>query len=94
MACGVPCVVTAVGDSPPIVGETGIVVPPGDAPALAAAVTTLLEGSQEELRQHGLAARQRIEQNFGVRRMVENFESLYESMLPLRQDADQSARER
>ncbi len=93
MACGVPCVVTAAGDSPVIVGETGIVVPPGDAPALAAALTTLLEGSPGELRQRGRAARQRIEQNFGVRRMVQDFENLYESMLPVRQATDQSVRE-
>ena len=36
MACGVPCVVTDVRDSRNIVGEFGIVVPPGDSDALAA----------------------------------------------------------
>ncbi|MCK9241490.1 glycosyltransferase, partial [Desulfocurvus sp.] len=38
MACGVPCVVTDTGDSAAVVGGTGRVVPPRDAPALADAV--------------------------------------------------------
>jgi glycosyltransferase involved in cell wall biosynthesis len=44
MACGVPCVVTDAGASAEIVGDSGIVVPPDDVDALAAALETMLAG--------------------------------------------------
>lgn len=43
MACGVPCVVTNVGDSAWVVGDTGEVVPPKDSVALKNAVERLLD---------------------------------------------------
>jgi glycosyltransferase involved in cell wall biosynthesis len=42
MACGVPCVVTDVGDSAKIVGDEGIVVPVGDSQVLAKRLKTML----------------------------------------------------
>jgi glycosyltransferase involved in cell wall biosynthesis len=44
MACGLPIVTTAVGAIPELVrdGESGLVVPPGEVPALAAAIARLL----------------------------------------------------
>jgi glycosyltransferase involved in cell wall biosynthesis len=43
MACGVPCVVTNVGDSAWVVGDTGRVVPPKDPLALKDAMDRLLD---------------------------------------------------
>lgn len=42
MASGLPVVATAVGGLPDLLGPTGLLVPPGDAPALAAGVHRLL----------------------------------------------------
>jgi glycosyltransferase involved in cell wall biosynthesis len=71
MACGVPCVVTDVGDSPLIVGDTGWVVPRGDHEALSRALLLAMQLPCEGLTALGTRARQRIEKEFSVARMVE-----------------------
>ena len=70
MACGVPCVVTNVGDSALIVGSTGVVVPPRDSQALAAGWTQLLD-RQEREPGVGILARTRIIEHFALDRLVE-----------------------
>ncbi len=66
-ACGVPVVATDVGGTSEIVvdGETGLLVPPRDPSALAAAVGRLLLNELDR-RQFRLAARQRAVQHFDV----------------------------
>jgi glycosyltransferase involved in cell wall biosynthesis len=80
MACGVPCVVTDVGDSSWIVGDTGRVVAPRRPEALAAAVQGLLSLSPAERRQLGLAARKRVEREFGLGTVARRYEDLYRSV--------------
>jgi glycosyltransferase involved in cell wall biosynthesis len=71
MSCGVSCVVTDVGDSAWIVGETGVVVPPKNPEALAAGWEASLARDGSEM---ALKARLRVEENFSVGQMVEQTE--------------------
>ena len=72
MACGVPCVVTDVGDSAEIVGDTGIVIPRGDPNALCDAWYTMLTYSSDERTAMGIKARRRIQEHFSVAALAEN----------------------
>ena len=66
MACGVPCVVTDVGDSARIVGSTGLAVPFGDPTALALAWRSLIEMPEPERRRLGEDARNRIVASYSL----------------------------
>lgn len=80
MACAVPCVVTDVGDSAAVVGETGDVVPPRDPAALAGAWQRILSlGPRRE--QLGRAARERVVQNFSIEAVVQRYEDMYRGLV-------------
>lgn len=68
MACGLPCVVTDVGDAGFLVGDTGYVVPKRDPGALAKAWGSLFD-SAIRIRL-GQAARDRIVNNFSLDRLA------------------------
>ena len=68
MACGVPCVVTDVGDSASIVGETGEVVPPSDANALGLAIISLVARLHDGCKQE---ARRRVVDLYSVGRLID-----------------------
>lgn len=78
MACGVPCVVTDVGDSKFLVGDTGIVVPKQNPQALFEAIKTLIEAGPEYRARLGETARKRIIENFSLEKCVKRYESLYQ----------------
>lgn len=80
MSCGIPCVVTDVGDAALIVGETGMVVPPRDPTMLADAWRTMLNMDRETRLQLGLAARQRVMENYNLSQIVSCYESLFEEL--------------
>jgi glycosyltransferase involved in cell wall biosynthesis len=82
-ACGLPLVSTNLDSGVPYVnqdGHTGIVVPTGNAVALAEALNRLL--GDEELRQRmGKAARKRVENEFSAQLMGERVIDLYQRVL-------------
>jgi glycosyltransferase involved in cell wall biosynthesis len=77
MSCGVPCVATNVGDSGLIVSDTGVVVPPGDAEALADGWSQLLSMPSEDRRALGRQARARVEKRFRIEDMANRIWALY-----------------
>ena len=75
---GLPAVSTRVGGIPEVVldGQTGLLVPPDDVAAFSTALARLI-GDPALRAQMGAAARRRVDENFGVRRMAAQFEDLY-----------------
>jgi glycosyltransferase involved in cell wall biosynthesis len=82
MACGLPVVATTGGALPEVVedGVTGILVPPGDAPALAEAMRTLM-GDAELRRRMGQAGRERVLEKFSWRKAALETEAVYREVL-------------
>ena len=86
MAAAAPVVATRVGGTPEALqdGETGLLVPPGDATAIVSAVSTLLDNRELAARLGG-AARVQISKRFSVDRMVRATEDLYADLLARKQ---------
>ncbi|HWS12764.1 MAG TPA: glycosyltransferase family 4 protein [Rhodocyclaceae bacterium] len=78
MACGLPVVSTPVGAIAEAVddGETGLLVPPRDAAALAAALALLMDDAplRERFGRQGLA---RARERFGIDIMLERMEAIF-----------------
>jgi glycosyltransferase involved in cell wall biosynthesis len=81
MACEVPCVVTDVGDSAFVVGETGWVVPPHDPAAMAKAWGNCLALPESERNAVGARARQRVCDHFSLEEMVSAYSRLYRDII-------------
>lgn len=80
MACGLPCVVTDVGDAALIVGDTGIVVPPKRSDALAGGVKSILRLTREQREALGRNARERVETFYSIEGVTRQYEKLYRAI--------------
>ncbi len=82
MAYGVPAIVTDSGGSPELIeqGKSGIVVPPGDARAIADAIMSLYN-DREKCSRMGAEARSRIDRDFNNRQTVEKTLQLYRELV-------------
>jgi glycosyltransferase involved in cell wall biosynthesis len=80
MASGLPVVASDVGGIPEVVtaGETGLLVPVGDAAALGAALRTVL-GDPDRATDLGARGRERAARVFGVDRMVAAYAAVFDA---------------
>ena len=85
MAIGQPIVATRAGGIPEVIDhdQTGLLVPPRDANALAAAIVRLL-GDQDRRAQLGAAARVRVRAAFSVERVVQRTLDAYAQLADTR----------
>ncbi len=83
MAAGVPVVASAVGGIPDQIrhDQQGLLVPPGNDAALAAAALSLLE-DPALARRYGEAGRRKVEQECQFEEMVDRIEGIYQRVSP------------
>ena len=81
MACGVPSIVTDVGDSAWVVGDGGWVVPANDQKALEDALAAAITSTHEARTARGAAARRRVIESFSLSSVVGQYEHLYAELI-------------
>jgi len=80
MACGVPVIASSAGALPEVVGNAGILVPPGEPEPLAEAIKRLSEDKQLQ-RELGEAGRRRIQQEFSWEQAAKKTVEVYQGLL-------------
>nr|WP_301289183.1 glycosyltransferase [Natronocella acetinitrilica] len=81
MACGVPAVVTPVGDAADVVGDAGFVCASTSAEDIADAVEAVVRLGHHELSLVGRKARQRMEDNYGIGAVADRYDALFREVL-------------
>jgi len=83
MACGTPVIATTGGALPEVVGDAGILVPPGSADALAAAIGQLLNDKQAQQRMSE-AGTKRVKEKFSWEQAARKTLEVYQEVLTTR----------
>jgi glycosyltransferase involved in cell wall biosynthesis len=93
-AGGLPIVATRVGGNAEVVldQETGFLVPPRDAQALAAAMVRLMDLTESERLRLGERGREHIRNRYGLTRVVEQWEDVYRTAMARRGIVPEGAR--
>lgn len=78
MSCGIPCVVTDVGDASYIVGKTGCAIPPRNPILLAKAIEKKINQiSAKQWKEKKRDCRLRIKNNFSIKKMTFKYNNLW-----------------
>ena len=85
MACGVPCVVTDVGDAGHLVGGSGEVVAVGDTDDIAKATARFLSMPADALEEKGRVARTRIASEFEISDIANRFVTVWNDAMQCKQ---------
>jgi glycosyltransferase involved in cell wall biosynthesis len=85
MATGLPIVATHVGGNPELVVDTltGRLIPAADPEGMSEALAGYVQ-NQKLIEKQGRAARQRVEEKFGIKPMVAHYTALYDALLAAR----------
>jgi glycosyltransferase involved in cell wall biosynthesis len=85
MTMELPCVVTDVGDAALIVGNTGTVVPSGDARLFSEAIIKLIRTPASSRIKLGALARERIADHYSIQSVCSQYVKLYSALVDSKQ---------
>ena len=77
MSCGVPCIVTDVGDSAEIIGTTGLVVKISNTFDLITKISQFINLSKSQKAKLSINARMRVCSKYNISNVVKMYESVY-----------------
>ena len=85
LCAGVPCIATAVGDSPTVIGRDGLIVQAGDVDALAGAMVELVDAGPQRRCEIGQRGRERMQAEYGLEAVAGRYAALYRELIDARQ---------